>query len=95
MKLIKDKKICIKYIVNPTRNPEHTKEVNECFYILLAGLILNIISNEIKLTDSCVHIENFESNKIRLKDYYNRLKEINIILTKLGGGLITFLNELL
>jgi hypothetical protein len=55
--LIKDKNICIKYIVNPTRNPEHTTEVNECFYILLAGLILNITSNEIKLTDSCVHMK--------------------------------------
>ena len=55
--LIKDKNICIKYIVNLTRNPEHTTEVNECFYILLAGLILNITSNEIKLTDSCVHMK--------------------------------------
>ena len=35
--------------------------------------------------------ESFESNKIRLKDYYNRLKEINIILTKLNNELITFL----
>ena len=54
--LIKDKNICIKYIVNRARNPEHTTEVSKCFYILLAGLILSIISNEIKLTDSFVHI---------------------------------------
>ena len=54
--LIKDKNICIKYIVNRARNPEHTTEVSKCFYILLAGLILSIISNEIKSTDSFVHI---------------------------------------
>jgi len=50
--LIKDKNICIKYIVNGARNPEHTTEVSKCFYILLAGLILSVMSNEIKLTDS-------------------------------------------
>ena len=92
--LIKDKNICIKYIVNPTRNPEHTTEVNECFYILLAGLILSITSNEIKLTDSCDHIENFENNEIDITDYYNRLKKMNNILKKLNNELILFLNEL-
>ena len=92
--LIKDKNICIKYIVNPTRNPEHTTEVNECFYILLAGLILCITSNEIKLTDSFNHIDNFENNEIEITDYYSRLKEMNNILTKLNNELILFLNEL-
>ena len=38
----KNSDIIINYIVDENRNPEHTREVNECFYIFLAGLCLSI-----------------------------------------------------
>ena len=40
-KLIKNETINIKFIVKD-KNPEHTREVNECIYILLASLYLNV-----------------------------------------------------
>ena len=52
----------IEYIVDKERNPEFTKEVNECFYKLLAGLCLSITDN-IKLDESTI------------KDYSGRLKK--------------------
>jgi len=92
--LINDKNVIIKYIVNPGRNPEHTTEVNECFYILLASLCLNITSEKIKLTDLINPSENINRNEINIMDYYGRLKEINNILQNLNNDLLIFLNEL-
>ena len=88
--LINDKIINIKYIVNPGRNPEFTTEVNECFYILLASLCLNITSEKIKLTDS---IEG-NGNELYIINYYERLEKINNILQNLNNDLLIFLNEL-
>ena len=31
------------------KNPEHTKEVNECYYILLASICYSITLDEIQL----------------------------------------------
>ena len=78
---IYDKDIPIKYIFDEERNPEFTREVNECFYVLLAGLCLSITEN-IKLMEKTV------------KDYYDRLKEINNILQILNHDLDIYLNEL-
>ena len=92
--LINDKSISIKYITNPGRNPEHTTEVNECFYILLASLCLSITSEEIKLTDYQNPSDNFKNNEVYIMNYYEQLKEINNILQNLNNFLLLFLNEL-
>ena len=57
----------IKYITNEKRNPEYTREVNECYYIVLVSLCLSVISEKIKLTASL----NFENNKVEINKYYN------------------------
>ena len=44
---IYDTKIGLEYTVNKHR--EHIREVNECFYLLLAGICLGLMSDEIKL----------------------------------------------
>ena len=80
----------IKYLTNEKRNPEHTREVNECYYIILASLCLSITSEEIKLTESF----NSENNKVEINLYYNILKEINIILQNLNNDLYIYLNEM-
>ena len=73
----------IKYIINENRNPEHTREVNECYYIILAGLCLSMTSHEIKLTESF----NFENNKVEIDLYCYILKKINNILQILNNDL--------
>ena len=79
--IIYDSDIPIKYIVDKERNPEFTKEVNECFYILLAGLCLSITDN-IKL------------DEVTINDYSGRLKKINDMLQILNHDLNIYLNEL-
>jgi hypothetical protein len=79
---IYDKERPIQYIVNGERNQEFKRDVNECFYILLAGLCLSVTSKDIELVE------------IKIKDYYNRLKEINNILQNLNHDLNIYLNEL-
>ena len=92
--LIYDENIYIKYIVNPKRNPEHTREVNECFYILLASLCLNVTSEQIKLTKSMDESENLKNNEVEIIYYNDKLKEINNILQNLNDDLYIYLNEL-
>ena len=79
--LIYDSDSPIKYIVQEKRNPEFKREVNECFYILLAGLCLSITEN-IRLVE------------ITIKDYQDRLIVINNILQILNHDLNIYLNEL-
>ena len=83
----------IKYIINERKTPEHTKEVNECYYILLASLCYIITTDKIQLIEL---IENKKSNdlKIEINDYYNILIKINKILQKLNDDLFIFLNEM-
>ena len=80
--VIRDKECQIRYIVDKERNPEFTREVNECFYILLAGICLSIVSKDIKLVE------------IRIKDYHDRLEEIYKILQNINYDLKIYLNEL-
>jgi len=72
----------IQYIVNEEKNPEFKREVNECFYILLVGLCLSVTSKDMQLVE------------ITIKDYYNKLKEINNILQNLNHDLNIYINEL-
>ena len=78
----------IKYIINNKRNPEHTREVNECYYILLASFCYSITSDKIILTDKP------RNNGININSYHSKLKEINKILQNLNDDLYIFLNEM-
>ena len=79
---IYDEEYQIQYIAYGERNPEFIREVNECFYTLLAGMCLSITSKDIKLVE------------IRIKDYHDRLKEIYKIFQNINYDLKIYLNEL-
>ena len=73
----------VRYIAQEKRNPEHTTELNECFYIILASLC-QCITNE----DS---LKNLVSDKI-----YNYIEKNEIalsIITKISDDLLLSLNE--
>lgn len=70
--LIIDEKNKIKYLFNEKRNPEHAKEVNELFYILLASICYIITSI---LTETCS-----DKNELQINLYFWILKEINYFL---------------
>ena len=80
---------CLKYITNQKRNPKHTTEVNECFYIILASLCLCVTSENIKLTK-----ELYQEGKIEINKYCEVLKKMNNILQKLNNNLYIYLNEM-
>jgi len=81
----------IKYITNENKNPEITREVNECFYILLSSICYSIISDEIELTLS---VNKKIKHSIKVNDYYYMLKNINKILQILNDDLNICLNEM-
>ena len=73
----------VKYIAQEKRNPEHTKEVNEYFYIMLAS-ICQCITNEDLL------------NKLVSDEFPNFIENCQSsldIITKLSDELLLFLNE--
>ena len=78
----------IKYLTNEKKNPEHTKEVNECYYILLASICYSITADKVNL------IDNEKDNIIKIHYYYIKLKEINKILQNLNNVLFIYLNEM-
>jgi hypothetical protein len=77
---IYDTKIGLEYTVNKHR--EHIREVNECFYLLLSGICLGLISDKIKLGIDMI------------QNYSTQLKKINMILKDLDYDLILDLNEI-
>ncbi len=81
----------IKYIVSETRNPEHIREVNECFYILLVAICYSITSDELLLSES-YSIK--DKDRVEINLYCGILKEINKILQNLNEDLLLFLNEM-
>ena len=87
--IINDENKEIKYIFNEDRNPEHTKEVNECYYILLASICYSITSDKIKLTESTS-----DKDKVEIRLYCEILKEINTILQNLNKDLLLYINEM-
>jgi len=90
----------IKYITNKQKNPEHTKEVNECYYILLASICYSITSDEVQLSlsTSNKNNENGENNEnnntIEINHYYYILIDIYKILQNLNDDLYIYLNEM-
>ena len=91
--IYQEDKIKIKYITNDKRNPEITREVNQCYYILLAGICYCITSDEIKLID--YNDDNYSSEiQIDINHYCDKLKEINKTMKVLSDDLLIFLNEM-
>ena len=80
--LIYDEESPIQYLVDEERNPEFTREVNESFYKLLAGLCLSVTSKDIKLKE------------ITIGNYCGKLKDINKILQNMNHELNIYLNEI-
>jgi len=74
--IINSKKI--KYITEETRNPKHTTEVNECFYIMLASICLSIIEINIQINNS---------------SYFNTLKKSIKLIKYVNDNLSLYLNE--
>ena len=74
-----EKEVKIRYIIDETVNSEYSKEVNECFYQLLASICYSITSDNIKLD---------------MNEYVSNLKEINGILQNLNEDLNLRLNEI-
>ena len=70
----------IKYIANKER-AEHRREINECFYLFLAGL--------------CLCVTTYDMDKIEsIGSYCGILEEINKIVKNTDDELHTYLNEL-
>jgi len=91
--IYQDNNIIINYITNEKRNPEITKEVNQCFYILLAGICLCITSDYVKIIQ---YKDDNDNNgiQITINHYCYKLKEINKIMQTLSDDLYIFLNEM-
>ena len=83
----------IKYIINEKKNPKHTKEVNDCYYIILASICYCITSDDIKLVELIGNKKNDEL-EIEISYYCYLLTQINKILQKLSDDLYIFLYEM-
>ena len=88
---IYDEDRSIKYIINETRNPEYTKEVNECYYILLASFCF-CLTEEIQLSEN-LDFEN-NNNIVGIDQYLDVLKKINLSMQDLNDSLNISLNEM-
>jgi hypothetical protein len=71
----------IKFIVNKKRT-EYTKEINECFYKVLAGLCLSVTTN------------NMQGMRISIESYCGILKEIKKIIQNMEDNLDLNIDEL-
>ena len=89
----KNKEDNIKYITYEKKNPEYRKEVNECYYKLLAGICYSITSDEIQLIET-EHKNNSNELQIQINYYCDKLKEIYKILQNLCDDLHIFLIEM-
>jgi len=89
--IFKENENTIKYITFDKKNPEHKKEVNECYYLLLASICYCITSDKIILKE--LH-NNKENNEIDISQYNYILKKINKIMQSLNDDLHIFLYEI-
>jgi len=80
--LIFNKENPIKYIIDIDRT-EYIKDINECFYLFLAGLCLSITNN------------NLDEMELQIGDYCGILKKIYSIVNNIDDALKTYLNELI
>ena len=72
------------YITQEKRNPQHTEEINECFYMLLAS-ICQCITNE-KIFKK---LDSYDEFKL----YINKCKNALQIISRLSDDLLLYLNE--
>ena len=96
-KLISDNKI--KYMTDENRNPEHTREVNECYYIILGSLYLAITDLEkIILYDPDNNKDYVEAEdnqvKVKIEKYLECLNYIVKVSQPFNDMLYLFSNEL-
>ena len=89
--IFKENENQIKYLTYEKKNPEYKKEVNECYYLILASICYCITSDKITLTELN---SNRENNEIEIFQYYYILKDIIKILQSLNDNLNIFLNEM-
>ena len=95
--LISNKKV--KYITDENRNPEHTTEVNECYYIILGALYLSITDlKTIILYDPDNNKDYVEAEenqvKVKIDKYFECLISIVKISQPFNDMLYLFSNEL-
>ena len=95
--LIEKKKI--KYITDEKRNPEHTTEVNECYYIIMGSLYLAITDFETIILYDPKNNRDYveeEENQITVKidKYYECLQNIVKVSQPFNDMLYLFSNEL-
>ena len=92
--IFKENEYKLNYISNKKRNPIITKEVNQCYYILLAGICYTVTNEEIQIIE---YTDNTNTNnngiKIEINYYNDILKEMNNILQAMNDDLHIFLNE--
>ena len=74
-----------KYLSKRNKIKEHINEVNECYYIVLASICYNLISDKIEFK---------KDNELELYYYYCKLKEINEIMQSLDSNLKLNLQEM-
>jgi len=79
-----------KVIINETRNPEYTRDVNECYYILLPSMCLCATEEKIELSDNL----DLDNNLLDIDQYLEILKKINLCLQDLNTNLNISLNEM-
>ena len=72
----------LKYITNEKRNPKHTTEVNESYYILLGSFCLSILP------------QNIDFKNIDEQEYFETLKNAIKIIEILNNDLMIYLNEM-
>jgi len=89
----------IKYITKEDRNPEHTKEVNECYYIILGALYLAITDLEKIILFDPNNNRDFVSVKqdqikVAIETYLSCLKKIIKISEPFNDTMYIFSNEL-
>ena len=70
----------IEYITNKAKNPIETKEVNECYYKLLASF--------------CLSVTEYKINNNNIQEYFATLNNSLKIIKKLNDDLLIFLNEM-
>ena len=89
----------IKYVADADRNPEHTREVNECYYIILGALFMAITDFEKILIYDPDNKKDFveaQENQVKVKidHYLECLKSLEKICLPFNDMLYLFSNEL-
>ena len=80
------KDLNIKYITNEDKNPDITKYVNECYYLILESIVYSVLPPYIDFTKL--------KSSLELNYYIDSLKSTSKILEDLNNNLYIYLNEM-